>query len=291
MRKIFKHFLIQVKSLKSSSRFYLFLLYNIYFILDSNFTSFRVASPALSYRVTPWVFNCFAALFYRQFLTGAIILFADSPFAGESYIYELTRSDKKTWFKSRIFYIFAMSLLYFLSAFVFCILLLTPYVYFSSDWGKLLKSIVLNSQTANNFNVGWFYYMRRSMFDISGLASFFLTMSIFVIQFMIVALIMFLFSQFEKKNNRLLPIVAAFAYAMLPSVIELSIHRMQIVRYLPAYWMRTDRLIFNLHRSPKETYGPLAICILLIILLFLLIFNWELYKRNDPLRIKNLDEK
>lgn len=73
---------------------------------------------------------------------GVFILFSDLPFKDNQQMFLLSRSGKRAWIFSQVFYVFFVSLMYFLFIFVcFCIAML-PNIGFSVDnWGKIIKTI------------------------------------------------------------------------------------------------------------------------------------------------------
>lgn len=103
--------------------------------------------------------NGFAAAFLFTALSqtfiiflGIFILFSDLPFKDNQQMFLVSRSGKRAWIFSQIFYVIIVSLIYFLFIFAcFCVFLL-PNLGFSADnWGKIVKTISATnaSQTFN----------------------------------------------------------------------------------------------------------------------------------------------
>lgn len=73
---------------------------------------------------------------------GIFILFSDLPFKDNQQMFMISRTGKRAWIFSQVFYVLIVSLMYFAFIFIcFCIVNL-PNLGFSADnWGKLIKTL------------------------------------------------------------------------------------------------------------------------------------------------------
>lgn len=73
---------------------------------------------------------------------GVFILFSDLPFTDNQQMFLISRSGKRTWIFGQVFYVFFVSLMYFVFIFVCYCIALYPNIGFSADnWGKVIRTI------------------------------------------------------------------------------------------------------------------------------------------------------
>ncbi len=73
---------------------------------------------------------------------GIFILFSDLPFTDNQQMFLISRSGKRAWIFSQVFYVIIVSLIYFAFIFVCYCITLFPHLGFSADsWGKIIKTI------------------------------------------------------------------------------------------------------------------------------------------------------
>lgn len=73
---------------------------------------------------------------------GIFILFSDLPFTDNQQMFLLSRSGKRAWIFSQVFYVIIVSLIYFAFIFICYCAVLFPNIGFSADsWGKIIKTI------------------------------------------------------------------------------------------------------------------------------------------------------
>lgn len=72
---------------------------------------------------------------------GMFILFSDLPFKDNQQMFLISRSGKRAWIFSQVFYVIFVSVIYFAFIFVCYIANLIPRINFSADkWGKVMNS-------------------------------------------------------------------------------------------------------------------------------------------------------
>lgn len=101
--------------------------------------------------------NGFAATFLFTSLNqtfiiflGIFILFSDLPFKDNQQMFLISRSGKRAWIFSQIFYVIIVSLVYFLFIFAcFCIVLMPNLGFNTESWGKIIKTISATNASQN----------------------------------------------------------------------------------------------------------------------------------------------
>lgn len=69
-------------------------------------------------------------------------MFSDLPFKDNQQIFLLSRSGKRAWIFSQVFYVIIVSLVYFLFIFAcFCVVLLPNLGFSTESWGKIIRTI------------------------------------------------------------------------------------------------------------------------------------------------------
>lgn len=122
----------------------IYILYAMVFILTNHFThEFKMFSRHTGYRITPWIFPFLIDSFIFQLLIifGIVFLFCDAPFMDDIQPYLLIRSTRHDWILGKIYYIIVATFIFLLFVNISIILSLTPYMYYSSDWGKVLATL------------------------------------------------------------------------------------------------------------------------------------------------------
>ncbi|MBC8059811.1 MAG: hypothetical protein H7Y18_04015 [Clostridiaceae bacterium] len=111
-------------------------------------------SNVMGYRITPWIFPFISDYIYTHMMImfGIVFLFCDAPFMNEGQPYLLIRSGRIHWALGQILYIMLGTAIYFLFIAFVSIVIISPSLYFSNSWGKILGTL---SQTnaGQNFNI------------------------------------------------------------------------------------------------------------------------------------------
>lgn len=93
--------------------------------------------------------NGFSALFIMTspnsvfiIFMGVFIMFCDLPFKDNQQMFLISRSGKRAWIFSHIFYVIFVSLIYFLFIFLcFCAALLPQIAFDAESWGTIIRTI------------------------------------------------------------------------------------------------------------------------------------------------------
>ena len=130
---------------------------------------------------------------------GVFILFSDLPFKDNQQMFLISRSGKRTWIFSQIFYVILVSLMYFLFIFICYCIALFPHIGFSVDsWGKIIKTISA-TDAMSKFNVH-FKPTSNVLSDFSPLAAFVYSLGTAFAISVILGLIVLLFNLTVKHN-------------------------------------------------------------------------------------------
>ncbi len=68
-----------------------------------------------------------------------VLLFSDAPFTEEDEIYKLSRSGRPLWLISKMLYILATSIIFFITMFIITLIFLFPNFSFANVWGDVLN--------------------------------------------------------------------------------------------------------------------------------------------------------
>lgn len=73
---------------------------------------------------------------------GIFILFSDLPFSDNQQMFLISRSGKRAWIFSQVFYVLIVSLMYFVFIFIcYCIVLFPNLSFSMNSWGKIIRTI------------------------------------------------------------------------------------------------------------------------------------------------------
>lgn len=101
----------------------------------------------LEMTVSPWVFPFFLGNPSLIIVYGAlaILLYCDAPFADGHTAFLVIRVGKRNWILGQMMYVFLSSFLYTGYHVLLSILMLVPYVRFSTEWGSVLRALAADS--------------------------------------------------------------------------------------------------------------------------------------------------
>jgi hypothetical protein len=111
-------------------------------------------SKAMNYRVTPWVFPFLTDSIFVQMLLsfGIVFLFCDAPFIDAGQQYFLIRSGRIQWGMGQVLYIMFSSAIFYLFVAFVSVLVITPNVFLSTGWGKILGTLA-QTNAGYGFNI------------------------------------------------------------------------------------------------------------------------------------------
>jgi len=151
-----KSFFICINNIRKwSTNPRIYILIILIVILVWNYVSpIMLFSKSVGYRIAPWIFPFMSNYEILQMLMmlGIVFLFCDAPFIDAGQPYLLVRSGRISWGIGQVFYIMLSTAIYFLFIVFLSILIISPTMFLSQGWGKVLSTL---SQTnaANSFGI------------------------------------------------------------------------------------------------------------------------------------------
>lgn len=270
----------QFLALKGNRRIALLIIYLCLITWWPCYENIRKACVLMNYRVTPWVYPIFSSVYYRQLLAGSILLFADAPFLSGNSVDEILRCGKKAFFASRMVFIFACSFLYFIFTVLLSLIFCVPNLYFSFDWGKLIHLTSTDYMMANSAGVGFMAFARPIVQNLSPLQAMKICTIISLLEYLMVALLIFLISLLVGEKNKAYGGLIAFIVALSPEFLQ-AFGDPLWGKYFPASWMLLYS--FNLSRDPGSPMitENTAMIVLFLLVLILSFLCYVLFRRKD----------
>lgn len=133
----------QLRKTVSSYRFALMLLLQLLFaIVFATPVSDFAAQHSLSVNALGLLPALTGDTFAQMLLMmGLVLLLSDAPFIDHNQMYLLLRCERSKWALGQIAFMAAASLGYLVCAQIVCLIVMTPTISLSADWGKLWTSV------------------------------------------------------------------------------------------------------------------------------------------------------
>lgn len=130
---------------------------------------------------------------------GIFILFSDLPFADNQQMFLISRSGKRAWIFSQVFYVIIVSLIYFAFIFMcYCVVLLPDLGFSIKSWGKIIMTISA-TDVGQAFNIP-FKALPSILSDYSPLEAFVFSFGTAIVISIILGLVVLLFNLTIKRN-------------------------------------------------------------------------------------------
>lgn len=130
---------------------------------------------------------------------GIFILFSDLPFSDNQQMFLISRSGKRVWIFSQVFYVLIVSLMYFAFIFVcFCVVLFPNLGFDTVSWGKIIKTIAATN-AGQSFNLT-FNIPLSVLSDFSPLEAFLFSFGTAYAVSVILGLVVLIFNLTVKRN-------------------------------------------------------------------------------------------
>jgi hypothetical protein len=125
--------------------FILILVFNIW-----NFSGVYEYARMVGFGVSPWIFPHILNTPVVMPIYGcfALLLFSDAPFMDRHTPFLMARTGRISWIWGQIFYIILTSLLYTILNYVITVISFLPYIDFTRDWGKVIRTLAMNPTSA-----------------------------------------------------------------------------------------------------------------------------------------------
>lgn len=139
IKKIFSISLYHIRKWPINPRIYLIFIM-IFLYLHSILNPINIFCNHMNQPITPYVFPFLMSHTNSVLLImfGVALLFCDAPFVEIDQPYIILRSGRRIWVAGNILYILIASLIYISAILIFSLLILSPNLEFSMDWGKVI---------------------------------------------------------------------------------------------------------------------------------------------------------
>lgn len=138
---------------------------------------------------------------------GLFILFSDLPFKDNQQMFMISRSGKRSWIFSQVFYVLIVSLMYFAFIFVcFCVVAFPNIGFNAENWGKIIRTISATN-ASESFEL-MFHVPRNVLSDFSPLEAFCYSFGLAYFVAVVLGLTILLFNLMLKHNIGLVASVA-----------------------------------------------------------------------------------
>ncbi|AJA48567.1 hypothetical protein CPAST_c24980 [Clostridium pasteurianum DSM 525 = ATCC 6013] len=145
MANLQKTFFISINNIRKwASNPRIYILAALLFLMLWNYVNPILSfSKIVNYRVAPWLFPYISNWYFTQMLMmlGIVFLFCDAPFMDECQTYLMVRSGRIPWGAGQVLYIMLGTAIYFLFIVIISILILSPSLFLSNGWGKVLGTL------------------------------------------------------------------------------------------------------------------------------------------------------
>lgn len=162
---------------------------------------------------------------------GVFIMFSDLPFKDNQQMFMISRSGKRAWIFSQVFYVLVVSLIYFAFIFICFCAVSIPNIGFSTvSWGKIIKTIAA-TDAAESFGL-MFRVPRNVLTDFSPLEAVFFSFGISYAVAIVLGLLSLFFNLTVKRNSGTI-IFGALVFSLMFT----HMHGSNIMYYLsPINW-------------------------------------------------------
>lgn len=116
----------------------------------SNLSDVYEYSRVVGVGVSPWIFphlliNPMSVPIFGCF---ALLLFSSAPFVDRHKPFVVIRTGKTSWILGQLLYVFITSLLYTLLIYLITVISFIPFIEFTKDWGKVMRTLAVNPNSA-----------------------------------------------------------------------------------------------------------------------------------------------
>ncbi|AEE96632.1 hypothetical protein [Mahella australiensis] len=134
-----------VVDIKIYTLFALIFVFNIW-----NFSGIYEYAKIVGVGVSPWIFPhiFITPVIMPVYGCFAMFLFSDAPFIDKHTPFLLIRTGRTPWVLGQLCYIVFTSLLYTIINYAITVISFFPYIDFTSDWGKVIRTLAMNPASA-----------------------------------------------------------------------------------------------------------------------------------------------
>lgn len=255
----------------SSPRILIILFLLITFINLSE-EGIRLFSQSVHIAVSVWTFPFLMSDWYDLFIfmLGLVMLFCDAPFLDDQQPYLIMRTGKKCWLAGQILYIFLGSAVYFLAVWGISILLLLPNVAFSTQWGKIIRTLSATDVGAN-FNIS-LQFSSRVVQRFQPLQAMGLS---FLLSWLVGSFLGLLMFVINMNTSRAVGALTAAGVVLLEVMALSGGYDLYALRFFsPVSWASLDLLDFtHTAQNPSFEYAVVVLICMIFILIVLAVLS------------------
>lgn len=191
-------------------------------------------------KISPYLFPYFMSDDHVVLIAslGALLLFCDAPFIDSEQPYIVLRSGRKKWVAGQIAYIAISSTLFTLFLYLLTLLLLLPWLEFSTEWGKAIGTL---AQTTTGYDLGITITFDRYIFF--GYSPISATLLSLLLCFSVVFFLGMLMFYLNLRINRMVGTIAGALLILWQLVIRKT--ATALIRYSPISWMKLGQIDMN----------------------------------------------
>lgn len=249
-----------------------FLIYHLSGL--SNFASAKEVA------VTPWVFpHLFTQPVMQVFACFTLLLFSDAPFVDRHMPFLVIRSGRRNWVIGQLIYIVLASFVYTAFIFLVSVLALIPNLELSTDWGTVIKTLALSSETIPEDITVTVFMDERMITMFSAIEATLIGFGLFWLVSIFIGVLIFCFNIVIGKMSGLVA-TGVFIFISYFVVYLGSLSYGTGIYYLsPLSWMTISTLDWNgTINVPSPTY---ALVFLLVASIFMSIISAKIFTKKD----------
>ena len=134
-----------IVDIKIYTLFTLLLVFSIW-----NFSGIYDYARIVGYGVSPWMFPHILTVPIAMPVYGsfAMLLFSNAPFIDRHTPFIMIRTGRNSWVWGQLLYILITSFLYTMINYLITVISFFPYIAFTNDWGKVIRTLAMNPSSA-----------------------------------------------------------------------------------------------------------------------------------------------
>lgn len=276
IRIIYNYNKMRLSSFFFSQKSLVMLIY-IFLIFVERFSGLKLLIENLGYNISIYSYPHLLASGFMRFLItiGALILFMDAPFMDNLVWTLMSKMKKKLWIISNVVYIFIMSVIYTITLNIAILISLIGHQTFIPDWGKIMYTLARNKILNEEYGIRIFY--NTTLMDrYTPLEAMEYSISLSILQFMIIGLIIMSISLFFKTNW--IGVLSTCIYILSENYVSLA-GDLNFDRFLPVTYL--DITSLELVKSHWSMTVSSAYLILFLIIVTLSLISYFRIKSMD----------
>lgn len=253
--------------------FALILVFNIW-----NFSGVYDYARMVGEGVSPWMFP--HLLIYPTvvpiygFFT--MLLFSDAPFIDRHMPLLLVRTGRMTWLSGQLLYIVLTSLAYTMINFLITIISFIPYIDFTTDWGRVIRTLAVNPSSASNKGIQVTTPVQNSIVSsFSAIEATLISLVLFFLVTLFIGIVIFSLNLILGKMSGVIVVgVLVFISYFSIFVGQLTVG-LKIYYFSPLSWMSLQYIDWHSSgASPSFAYAITFLLVTSIILIGMTFFSF-----------------